>query len=67
MKSKEFVKALREKSADDLTGELKALRKEQFNLRMQQALGQQSKSSLTRAVRKNIARAKTVMRQQVKA
>lgn len=67
MKAKEFVKTLREKSADDLVGELKALRKEQFNLRMQQALGQQSKSSLTRAVRKNIARAKTVMRQQVKA
>ena len=67
MKTNEYVKTLRDKNAEGLTEELKALRKEQFNLRMQQALGQQSKSSLTRAVRKNIARAKTVMRQQVKA
>lgn len=67
MKTVEYVKALRGKSAQELNDELAALRKEQFNLRMQKALGQQNKSSLTHDVRKKIARAKTVMRQQVKA
>ena len=67
MKSAEYVKALRGKNAQQLNDELAALRKEQFNLRMQKALGQQNKSNLTHNVRKNIARAKTLMRQQVKA
>ena len=67
MKSTDYVKALRGKNAQELNGELEALRKEQFNLRMQKAIGQQNKSSLTRDVRKKIARTKTVLRQQVKA
>jgi large subunit ribosomal protein L29 len=67
MKSKEYVKALRGKNAQELNAELEALRKEQFNLRMQKAIGQQNKGSLTRDARKKIARTKTVMRQQVKA
>lgn len=67
MKSVEYVKALRGKNAQELNDELAALRKEQFNLRMQKALGQQNKGSLTRDARKKIARTKTVMRQQVKA
>ena len=67
MKSAEYVKALRGKNTQALNDELAALRKEQFNLRMQKALGQQSKSSLTHDVRKNIARTKTMLRQQVKA
>jgi large subunit ribosomal protein L29 len=67
MKTTEYMKSLRTKSAQDLNGELEALRKEQFNLRMQKALGQQNKGSLTRDARKKIARTKTVMRQQVKA
>ena len=37
MKTTEFVKSLREKSAADLKNELAALRKEQFKLRMQAA------------------------------
>ena len=67
MKTVEYVKTLRGKNAQELNDELAALRKEQFNLRMQKALGQQNKSNLTHDVRKNIARAKTLMRQQVKA
>lgn len=67
MKSAEYVKTLRSKTAQQLNDEVIALRKEQFNLRIQKALGQQNKSSLTRDVRKKIARAKTVLRQQVKA
>lgn len=67
MKTVEYVKSLRTKNAQELIDELAALRKEQFNLRMQKALGQQNKGSLTRDARKKIARTKTVMRQQVKA
>lgn len=67
MKSTEYVKALRGKNTQELNAELEALRKEQFNLRMQKAIGQQNKGSLTRDARKKIARTKTVLRQQVKA
>lgn len=67
MKTAEYVKGLRGKSAQGLKDELAALRKEQFNLRMQKATGQLNKSNLVQNVRKNIARAKTIARQQVKA
>lgn len=52
---------LRKKSADELRNELLALRKEQFNLRMQQATGQLARPSEMARVRKNIARVKTVL------
>jgi len=64
MKTTEFVKSLREKSAADLKNELAALRKEQFKLRMQAAVGQLTQSNLVHDVRKKIARVKTVMQQQ---
>ncbi len=64
MKTTEFVKTLRDKSPADLKTELAALRKEQFKLRMQAAVGQLSQSNLVRDVRKKIARVKTVMQQQ---
>lgn len=67
MKSTDYVKALRGKNTQELNAELEALRKEQFNLRMQKAIGQQNKGSLTRDARKKIARTKTILRQQVKA
>ncbi|MGD9815145.1 MAG: 50S ribosomal protein L29 [Hyphomonadaceae bacterium] len=43
--------------------ELADLKKEQFNLRFQQATGQLEKSSRMRDVRRQIARAKTVLRE----
>lgn len=43
--------------------ELGDLKKEQFNLRFQQATGQLEKSSRMRDVRRQIARAKTVLRE----
>ena len=55
---------LRKKDAAELTEELLSLRKEQFNLRMQQAMGQLARSDQYRRVRKDIARIKTVMREQ---
>ena len=67
MKSTEYTKSLREKSADELKGELTSLRKEQFNLGIQAALGQPVKSNHVRQARKNIARLKTLMNQKASA
>lgn len=52
---------LREKSEEDLNQELLALRREQFNLRMQQATGELPQHTQHRRVRKDIARVKTVL------
>ncbi|MDH4048738.1 MAG: 50S ribosomal protein L29 [Gammaproteobacteria bacterium] len=52
---------LRSKSRDELNTELLGLRREQFNLRMQQATGQLSRPHEYARVRKDIARLKTVM------
>ena len=52
---------LRSKSADELSEELLALRREQFNLRMQNATGELNQHHEHRRVRKNIARVKTVL------
>lgn len=58
---------LRNKSKEDLEQEILALRREQFNLRMQQATGQLTGGAQLRAARRNIARAKTVLREQAHA
>ena len=55
---------LRQKTTEELTNELLELRREQFNLRIQQASGQLVRSDQYRKVRRNIARLKTVMREQ---
>jgi large subunit ribosomal protein L29 len=52
---------LRNKSVDELNEELVALRREQFNLRMQQATGELTHNNEHRRVRKDIARVKTVL------
>lgn len=58
------VAELRDKSADELRKELLELRREQFNLRMQAATGQLGGTHQFREVRRNIARVKTVLREQ---
>ncbi len=58
---------LRQKSSAELAEELLQLRREQFNLRMQQAIGQLARSDQYRRVRKDIARVKTVMNEQEKS
>ena len=58
---------LREKNRDELIEELVGLRREQFNLRMQRATGQLVRSDQFKKVRRNIARIKTVMREQDKS
>ncbi|WP_405223736.1 50S ribosomal protein L29 [Lentisalinibacter sediminis] len=52
---------LRDKTAEELGEELLKLRKEQFNLRLQQATGQLTRPHEYRRVRKEIARVKTVL------
>jgi len=59
------AKELNEKSVAELREELIALRKEQFNLRMQNATGQLSNSAQIKKVRRTIARVKTIIRQKV--
>jgi large subunit ribosomal protein L29 len=54
---------LRSKSEDELVDELVALRREQFNLRMQQATGELAQVHQHGRVRKDIARVKTVLRE----
>jgi len=52
---------VRTKSDDELKGQLMDLRKEAFNLRFQAASGQLENTSRVRAVRRDIARIKTVL------
>ena len=57
------IKAIRDQDAASLTAEIASLKKEQFNLRFQQATGQLEKSSRIREVRRAIARVQTVLRE----
>lgn len=52
---------IRTKTADELSGLLLDLRKEQFNLRFQRATGQLEATGRIQAVRRDIARVKTVL------
>jgi large subunit ribosomal protein L29 len=63
MKRTDNMKALAAKSPDELKTELSALLKEQFNLRMQRATQQLTNTSKLAQVRRNIARARTLMHQ----
>jgi len=58
---------LRGKGVADLNKELLERRREQFNLRMQQATGQLSRPDQMRKVRRDIARIKTVLNDKIKA
>jgi large subunit ribosomal protein L29 len=55
------VTDLRAKSVGELNEELVALRREQFNLRMQHATGELTHNHEHGRVRKDIARVKTVL------
>jgi large subunit ribosomal protein L29 len=54
---------LRSKTPDQLREQLLALKKEAFNLRFQQATGQLENNARMRAVRREVARVKTVLNQ----
>lgn len=54
---------LNDKTPEQLREQLLALKKEAFNLRFQQATGQLESTARMRAVRRDVARVKTVMNQ----
>jgi large subunit ribosomal protein L29 len=57
------IKTVRDMDEARLGEELGKLKKEQFNLRFQQATGQLEKSSRIREVRRAIARVQTALRE----
>lgn len=57
----------RSKSPDQLKEELLQLKKEQFNLRFQQATGQLERTARIKVVRRDIARVQTLLREQARA
>ena len=63
MKIAQTRKALAAKSAAELKTELDALLKEQFGLRMQIATQQLANNAKIKLVRRNIARARTLIHQ----
>ena len=67
MKRTESTKALAGKSPDELKTELAALLKEQFGLRMQRATQQLTNTEKLKQVRRNIARARTLIHQKAQA
>ena len=54
---------LASKTPDQLKDQLVALKKEAFNLRFQQATGQLENTARMRAVRRDVARVKTILNQ----
>ncbi len=58
---------VRAKTPDELVSELTNLKKEQFNLRFQQATGQLEFTARVRQVRKDIALIKTILAEKSKA
>ena len=67
MKRTQDTKALAAKSAAELKTELAALLKEQFGLRMQKATQQLTNTEKLKQVRRNIARARTLIHQKGQA
>jgi large subunit ribosomal protein L29 len=58
---------VRAKTADELASELERLGKEAFNLRFQRANGQLENTARVRAVRRDIARIKTILSERARA
>ena len=58
---------LRDKDDADLNSELMALRREAFNLRMQKGTGQLARPHQIKAVRRDIARIKTILSERQQA
>ena len=61
------AQGLRDKTPDQLREELANLKKEQFNLRFQQATGQLENTAAMRAARRKAARVKTILNEKAAA
>jgi large subunit ribosomal protein L29 len=59
------IKELRELSSDELGARRKELRKEMFNLRLQQQTGALEKPSVIRINRREVARIETILTERV--
>lgn len=59
------AKDLKSLSKQELQGKLAELQKEQLKIKIARSTGQSEKTHLLKAVRKNIARVKTFMNEQV--
>ena len=57
---------VRAKNDGELDSELMALKKEQLNLRFQRATGQLENTARVKAVRRDIARIKTILNQRTR-
>ena len=64
MKTKDYVQELNGLTTDQLQNREKELKEQLFNLRFQLATGQLENTASLKTVRKEIARVKTVLRQQ---
>ena len=64
MKTKGYVQELNGLTTEQLLNREKELKEQLFNLRFQLATGQLENTASLKSVRKNIARVKTVLRQQ---
>ena len=64
MKSKDYVQELNGLTTDKLLDREKELKEQLFHLRFQLATGQLENTASLKQVRKDIARVKTVLRQQ---
>ena len=64
MKSKDYVQELNGLTTDKLLDREKELKEQLFNLRFQLSTGQLENTASLKQVRKDIARVKTVLRQQ---
>lgn len=67
MKIKAYLEELNSKSVAELKDELVAVKKELFNLKIQNSTNQLDNTSRIKEVRKNIARIQTVISQKEKA
>ena len=56
------ISEIKTKTNDELEGMLKDLKKEQFNLRFQKAMGQLESTARVRIVRRDIAKVKTLIK-----
>jgi large subunit ribosomal protein L29 len=60
---KSTIRELRDLSPEELTAKAAELKKELFNLRFQQAMGQIENPMRLRTLRKDIAKTKTILRE----
>ncbi len=63
MKNSNILQELKDMTVDQLGDEMIKLKKEQFNLRFQQATGQLENTARMRQVRRTVARIQTLVKQ----